>query len=176
MRRPARVNGCGARLDYPSLKEKGEEARPLPLLFSIGSASSRRRVAARDGRQDRLQRVGRRLPELRALLVVLVGGRVVVERQSRDDAAYLHGVERLALQQRLGETHHHVAVLLDDVARALVLLADDALDLLVDLDGRVLGEVSVLRDLAAEENLLLLLAEGERAERKSTRLNSSHIP
>ena len=47
----------------------------------------------------------------------------------------------------------------------VVALVDDAADLVVDLDGRVLAVVLVLRDLAAEEDLLFLLAEGERAQR-----------
>src|SRR5690349_24726275 len=67
------------------------------------------------------------------------------------------------------------------------------LDLFVDAHGRRLRVVAVLGDLAAEEDLLFLLAETERPEhahaplahhaarepggldRKSTRLNSSHV-
>src|ERR1700749_300414 len=108
---------------------------------------------------------GRAEAALGLVCVVLVAGRrVVVERESGDDAANLHGLERLAVEQSLCESNHRVAVLLDDVARAAVLLADDVLDLLVYLYGRVFREVAVLRYLAAEEDLLLLLAEGERPQ------------
>ena len=47
--------------------------------------------------------------------------------------------------------------------------ADDAAHFAVDLDGGVFGVVAVLRDFAAEEDLLFLLAEGQRPE-------SAHAP
>ena len=56
-------------------------------------------------------------------------------------------------------------MLLQNRERALVVLGDDALHFLVDAERRVLAVVRVLRDLAAEEDLLFLLAEGERAHR-----------
>ena len=59
-----------------------------------------------------------------------------------------------------------VLVLGQHRVRPLVAVRDDALDLLVDLDRRVLAVVLVLRDLAAEEDLLFLLAEGERPHRR----------
>ena len=49
--------------------------------------------------------------------------------------------------------------------RALVVVGDEALHFLVDLERRVFAVVLVLRDLAAEEDLLFLLAEGERPHR-----------
>ena len=45
-----------------------------------------------------------------------------------------------------------------------VAFRDDALDLVVDLDRGRLGVVAVLGDLAAEEDLLFLLAEGQRPQ------------
>jgi hypothetical protein len=56
-------------------------------------------------------------------------------------------------------------VLRQDFLRTAVGLGDEALDLVIDLERRVLAVVLVLRDLAAEEDLLFLLAEGERAHR-----------
>ena len=48
--------------------------------------------------------------------------------------------------------------------RGLVSLVDQAANFEVDLPRRLLGEVAVLCDLAAEEDLLFLLAEGQRTE------------
>src|SRR5205085_5186755 len=96
--------------------EKGKRFKPLPLLrFPLPSPSGRRRVAARDGRQDRLQGVGRRLLELRAATFVLALRRLfVVNRESGDDAPNLYAVEGLAVEERLGELDHSVAVLFED--------------------------------------------------------------
>ena len=46
----------------------------------------------------------------------------------------------------------------------LVRLVDQAADFEVDLARRLLGEVAVLGDFAAEEDLLFLLAEGQRTQ------------
>src|ERR1043165_2233662 len=115
-------------LYYHLKTKKGRGFDPLPLIVSLIFASRRRRVAARYRRQDGLERVGRGLLELRASALVLGLRRlVVVEREARDDAAYLDGVESLAFEERLGEANHHVAVIFEDVSSTLVLLADDLL-------------------------------------------------
>ena len=57
-----------------------------------------------------------------------------------------------------------VAVLLEDAVGAIVGLAEDAADLLVDHLGGVLGVVARLAHLAAEERMLLGVAEEDRAD------------
>ena len=87
------------------------------------------------------------------------------ERQPGRDAPHLLGVEHFARQQRVGHLHEAGLVLGQQLVRALVVVGDEALHFLVDLERRVLAVVLVLRDLAAEEDLLFLLAEGERPHR-----------
>src|SRR5207302_3447728 len=81
-----------------------------------------------------------------------------------EDPRDLLGVQRLALEQRAGERVQLLDVLLEDLSRAAGTLHDDALDLAVDGQRRLLAVVLGARDLAAEEDVLLVLAEGERAE------------
>ncbi len=59
---------------------------------------------------------------------------------------------------------HDVLVGLEDGVGRLVGGVDEGANLGVDLLGGVVGEVAVLCDLAAEEDLLFLLAEGHRTE------------
>src|SRR5438270_2840494 len=92
-------------------------------------------------------------------------GRWLVQRLAGHDAAHLFGVERFVREQRVGHLHQPRLVLHEDLVRAVVRLGDEALHLVVDLQRGVLAVILVLRDLAAEEDLLLLLAEGERSHR-----------
>src|SRR5207237_933480 len=72
-------------------------------------------------------------------------------------------VQRLPLEQRCGDAVQSGLVLHQEQLGPGVLLGDDLADLGVDLDRRGLGEVArPLRELAAEEHLALLLAEGQR--------------
>ena len=82
-----------------------------------------------------------------------------------EKVANLIGVERFSGEQPIGEIHQLLLVLEQDVLRARVVIGHEALDFLIDPERRVFAVVLVLRDLAAEEDLLLLLAEGERAHR-----------
>ena len=66
-------------------------------------------------------------------------------------------------------------MLLQDRERALVVLGDDALHFLVDPDRGLLAVVRVLRDLAAEEDLLFLLAEGQRPDRVAHAPLADHL-
>ncbi len=91
--------------------------------------------------------------------------RRVVERQAGADAPHLLGVERFARQQRVGHVEQLLLVLAEDRLRARVVVGHEALHFLIDAERRVLAVVLVLRDLAAEEDLLFLLAEGERTHR-----------
>src|SRR5262252_7975382 len=89
----------------------------------------------------------------------------LVERLAGSDPLHLLGVEHLALEQRLGHADERVLVLREQRVRALIGVGDEALHFLIDLERRVLAVVLVLRDFAAEENLLFLLAESERTHR-----------
>src|ERR1044072_8411957 len=87
-------------------------------------------------RQNRLQGVRRRFFCGRELLLPswAAGSRAarVIDRQARDDAANLHAIERFMLEQRFRQTHHRVAILVDDSARPLVLIGDDLAHLGID--------------------------------------------
>src|SRR6266516_2096101 len=90
------------------------------------------------------------------------GGLRFVERQTGGDALDLLGVQHLAGEKRVGHLQQNLFAATEQRARALVVVGDEALHFLIDLEGRVLAVILVLRDLAAEEDLLFLLAEGER--------------
>ncbi len=81
-----------------------------------------------------------------------------------DQQPYFFGVDGLALKQGCSDAMHRVLVGLEDGVRRLVGVVDEAAHFEVDLAGRLLAEVAMLSDLAAEEDLLFLLAEGERTE------------
>src|SRR5882762_9320464 len=87
-----------------------------------------------------------------------------LERSGAQDARDLLAVEGLALEQRPGERVELFDVVLEDLTRAARALEHDTLDLRVDHQGRVLAVVLLARHLAAEEDVLLVLAEGERTE------------
>src|SRR5581483_6833096 len=72
-------------------------------------------------------------------------------------------IERLGLDQRAGHIRQHRAVALQNLARAVVRLRHDPVDLAVDLARHLVAIVELLADLAAEEDQLFLLAERDRA-------------
>src|SRR3990170_7230858 len=80
------------------------------------------------------------------------------------DVVNLIGVERLPLEQRLRHLLDLVAVILDDGARAGILLVNDAADLPVHQLGGGVREVLVRGDVAPEEHLALVLAVDARAQ------------
>src|SRR5439155_5583313 len=80
------------------------------------------------------------------------------------DARDLLGVQRLALEQGARERVQLLDVFLEDLPRARGAFEHDALDLAVDGEGGVLAVILRARDLATEEDVLLVLAEGERAQ------------
>src|SRR5579885_3467014 len=81
-----------------------------------------------------------------------------------EDGVDLGPVEDFALEQRLRHLVQRLEVAPEQQLRPLVGLEDNAPHLGVDLDRRGLGVVDPLCEVAAEEDLLLLLAEGHRAE------------
>src|SRR5438034_8270302 len=80
------------------------------------------------------------------------------------DARDLLGVQRLALEQGARERVQLLDVFLEDLPRARRAFEHDALDLAVDGEGGLLAGILRARDLATEEDVLLVLAEGERAQ------------
>src|SRR5258705_4298152 len=85
-----------------------------------------------------------------------------VERLPPRDAAHLLGVERLVHEQRVGHLEQPRLGLVEDLPRARVRLGHEALHLVIDLQRGVPPGILVLRDLAAEADLLFLLSEGQR--------------
>src|SRR5262245_21915166 len=91
-------------------------------------------------------------------------GRGVLERARPEDAGDLLTVERLALQEGPGQRVELVDVVGEDLARAVGALEYNLLDLAVDQERRVLAVVLGARHLATEEDVLLVLAEGQRPQ------------
>src|SRR5688572_25888615 len=89
----------------------------------------------------------------------------VAAAASANDAVDLGSVEAVALEKRLGHLVEDLEVVLQETLRAVVRLGQEAPELGVDLDRRLLGVVGGLREVAAEEDLLFLLAERHRSER-----------
>jgi hypothetical protein len=77
-----------------------------------------------------------------------------------DDQLDLGGVEGFALEQGLRHAVHDILVRLEDGVSGFVAGVHEAANFGVDLLGGVVGEVAGLADIAAEEDFLLLLAEG----------------
>src|SRR3954452_3030162 len=76
----------------------------------------------------------------------------------------LLALDRLALEQQLGDRLQRVAMRPQDVLRDLVSALDDAADLVIDLAGDLVAVVRLGTELAAEERLPVIVAEDARAE------------
>src|SRR5947209_8605837 len=85
-----------------------------------------------------------------------------LERKAVDELLHFRPVQNFALEQRQGNANQRIGAVVDHFARAIVAVAHELLNLLVDADRGRFTEIAVLRDLAAKENLLFLLAERER--------------
>src|SRR5215217_2090945 len=135
------------------------------ICVICGWLLGRRRIAARDRWQNRLERLRTWFFQLRPIFVVARIGnrRILLERQARDNPSNLNSIQRLTLQQALSQTNHRIAVLFDNGLRSFKLGRDDLLHLLIYSDGSVFREVAMLSNLASEEDLLFLFTEGERA-------------
>src|SRR2546427_464527 len=90
--------------------------------------------------------------------------RGLLERPRAQDPRDLLAVERLTLEQRAGERVELLDVLIEDLAGAGGALHDDALDLGVDEQRGRLAVILRARDLPPQKDVLLVLAEGQRAE------------
>src|SRR5215510_4140254 len=85
-------------------------------------------------------------------------------RAGSEDQGDLFAVERFALEQRARQRMELFEVLFEDHSRTMRAVADDALDLPVDLACGLLAVVLMPRDFPPEENVLLVLAEREGPE------------
>ena len=123
-------------------------------LLSDGTIGARALSRARSSRLRRRARPGR--DRLR-----------VVERQPGGEAPApgRRRALRAPAARRPCSTQRVACSRVSSAVRALVVVGDEALHFLIDLERRVLAVVLVLRDLAAEEDLLFLLAEGQRPHR-----------
>ena len=92
---------------------------------------------------------------------VRVGPRVRQVGEHRFEVLLLDG---LLGDQSLGQLDQAILVLGQHIHRPGVATVDDRADFLVDLLGDVVRVVALLADLAAEEDELVALAEGQRAE------------
>src|SRR5262249_7140519 len=110
-------------------------------------------------------RGGRRVPEATVLVPILP-----------QDLVDLAPVDDLALEQRLGHLVQHLDVAAEEELRPLIRFEHDAAHLVVDLHGRGLGVLRALREIAPQEDLLLLLAEGDRAELLAHAPLAHHLP
>ena len=81
---------------------------------------------------------------------------------SCSELLHLLAVEYFPRQQLVGDSEERRLAGRQDLLRALVVPGDDALHLLVDLNGRIFAVIPVLSDLASKEDLLFLFAEGQR--------------
>src|SRR5713226_1985469 len=106
----------------------------------------------------------RERPARLARATELRGSGGFLERAGAEDARDLLAVEGLALEQRAGERVELLDVLPEDLPGAGGGVHHDALDLRVDEERGGFAVVLGPSHLAPEEDVLLVLAEGERAE------------
>src|ERR1700754_1353750 len=134
------------------------------VVATVQSKLRRLRMASGDGRKNRLERLRGRFLQLRTIRIAAIGNRrILVKRQACHYPANLNTVKRLTLEQTLSKSNHRLAVLFDDRLRPFKLRGDDLLNLLVDLDRSIFGEVAMLGDFTSEEYLLFLLSKRNRS-------------
>src|SRR5256886_1035054 len=81
-----------------------------------------------------------------------------------DPGVHLPALDRLLLLEVLGQVHELLAALGQNLSGTLVAGIDQPVDFLVDLAGDLLAVVSLLAEVAAQEDELLLVPERERAQ------------
>ncbi len=136
----------GVRITPPSSSGfSGASSGALPLAAALGH------LDRRDRRRRAIGRAGPRRADRAA-------------PQRLEDLRDLGLVERLALHQREHQGVEDVAVLLEDVEGLLVRGGEQLLGLLVDDRGDVLGVVPGVAEVAAQERLVVALAELDRTE------------
>src|SRR5438067_10222 len=81
-----------------------------------------------------------------------------------EHGVHLPAFNRLFCLEIFGQLHELVAALGQNLPGTLIACIDQPVDFLVDLPGDLLAVVSLLAEVAAEEDELLLVAERERAQ------------
>src|SRR5258708_3556305 len=149
----------------PSEKESGVMfTTPITSGLPSGNENLPQRSAAADFKGTSLGGCRRRRGTLGAAVARrrLLGVRARRLRWPRrlagHDVTDLVGVDGLELEQRLGHRLDLVAVVLEELAREVVLLVDDAANLRIHLLHRLLGHVLVRGHRPAGEDLALVLA------------------
>src|SRR2546427_2370433 len=99
-----------------------------------------------------------------------------LEGAGAQDAGDLLTVEGLPLEQGARQRVQLLDVLLEDLLGAARGFQDDPLDLRVDEARGVLAIVLLARHLTAEEDVLLVLAEGQGAELLGHAPLTDHLP
>src|SRR5581483_10722681 len=99
----------------------------------------------------------------------------ILEGEAGGETPDLVRVEHFAREQLVGDLHEGRLLAGEQLRGALILIGDELLHFLVDLDRGVFAVVLVLGDLAAEEDLLFLLAEGERPHRVAHAPLADHL-
>src|SRR6185369_15216833 len=103
-------------------------------------------------------------------------GRAWDAAQGPQDLVDVGAVERLALEERLGDAMERGDVASEEQLRALVGVHQEPADLGVDLDGRGLRVIHPLGEVAAAEDLFVLLAEGHGTELLAHAPLADHLP
>src|SRR6266849_6238849 len=81
-----------------------------------------------------------------------------------DDHLDLLSIQHFALDQRERNSDQHIPVGRQECLGGVVTPFDQFLNFFVDLDRGGLAVIAMLRNLAAQEDLLFLFAEGQRTE------------
>src|SRR5581483_971220 len=103
---------------------------------------------------------------------IVTAGRHLDRRKifALDNQLDLVGIEDFTLKQSRGHAVHDVFMVREDLHCGLIPGIDQLTNLLVDMLRSLFAEVAMLIDLAAEEDLLFLLAKRDRAERAHAEL------
>src|SRR5262245_31334509 len=117
-------------------------------------------TSCRSGRAERFRWPARSWGDPGRRPTALRRRRRLGERPRAQDARDLFAVQGLALEERAREGVELLDVFLEDLPRPVGTVEHDALDLGVDHERRCLAVVLLTRDLTAEEDVLLVLAEG----------------
>src|ERR1700686_296898 len=147
--------GRDAGVTIPSCKPKG---RPVGRPESNPTGALRRRWPFPALGASRLKF---RLDNV--LHTVVLGGRRGLNwRQflTPDEHLDFVGVENFPPDECTRNSLKHVAIVGQKLLGRCIALVDQLADFLIDLDRRVFAVIAMLSDLAAQEDLLFLLAEG----------------
>src|SRR5437879_255766 len=157
----------------------GESRKPEKISsYMFATRSGVRRSPSRSGSSPIASRISRTAFSMRPLSMgsiaalgarrrlrrtparaIAVGGPPRPLREVAEDGHHLGGVERLPLDQRVGQPVERGPVHPQDLGGLAVRLVDEAPDLGVDPGGHLVGVVGLVAEVAAQEHLAVLLTE-----------------